>query len=90
MPLNYTVEELGIMTSIISDGLKQAQQALDGGEHGVKVKQLASDTKEVSDQWRITSDYGVKQTNTQNWLRVASEEKTGPMLLEDPFAREKV
>jgi catalase len=87
--LNHTVEELGIMTSIISDGLKQAQQAL-GGEHGAKVKQLASDTKEVNEQWRITSDYGVKQTNTENWLRIASDEKTGPMLLEDPFAREKV
>lgn len=77
------------MSSVISDGLKQAQQAL-VGEHGAKVKQLASTTKEVNEQWKITSDYGVKQTNTENWLKVASDGKTGPALLEDPFAREKV
>lgn len=78
------------MTSIISDGIERAQQALGGGEQGAKIKQLAADTKDVNGQWRITSDYGVKQTNTQNWLKVASNEKTGPALLEDPFAREKV
>jgi len=78
------------MTSIISDSLKSAQQALNGTERSAKVKQLAADTKDVNGKWNITSDFGVKQTNTENWLRVASEEKTGPMLLEDPFAREKV
>lgn len=39
---------------------------------------------------RITTDYGVKQTNTDDWLKVASEDKTGPMLLEDHAAREKI
>jgi len=78
------------MTSIISEGLKNAQQVLDGTEHNAKAKQLASDTKDVNGKWKMTSDFGVKQTNTENWLRVANEEKTGPMLLEDPFAREKV
>jgi catalase len=56
-----------------------------------KVTDLAASTKDVHDKsWRITSDYGVKQNNTDDWLKVASEDKQGPMLLEDHFAREKV
>ena len=39
---------------------------------------------------RITTDYGVKQSNTDDWLRVASEDKTGPALLEDHASREKI
>lgn len=39
---------------------------------------------------RITTDFGVKQTNTDDWLRVATEDKTGPSLLEDHAAREKI
>lgn len=61
------------------------------GKETQKVANLGHDMKDVNDKsWRITTDYGVKQTNTDDWLRVASEEKTGPMLLEDHFAREKV
>ncbi|KAF2017729.1 catalase-domain-containing protein [Aaosphaeria arxii CBS 175.79] len=56
-----------------------------------KVADLSKVTKDVFDKNnRITSDFGVKQTNTDDWLKVASEDKTGPMLLEDPFAREKI
>ncbi|OAK97671.1 catalase-domain-containing protein [Phaeosphaeriaceae sp. SRC1lsM3a] len=56
-----------------------------------KVAQLAADTKDVNDKsWRITSDYGVKQNNTDDWLKVATEDKQGPALLEDHFGREKI
>lgn len=56
-----------------------------------KVSQLASVTKDVHDKSaRITTDYGVKQSNTDDWLKVATEDKNGPSLLEDAFAREKV
>ncbi|KAF2681070.1 catalase-domain-containing protein [Lentithecium fluviatile CBS 122367] len=61
------------------------------GEKNQKIADLATATKDVHDKsWRITSDYGVKQNNTDHWLSVASEDKTGPMLLEDPFGREKI
>lgn len=61
------------------------------GTQNKKVADLAKETKDVhDDSWRITSDYGVKQNNTDHWLGVNSEDKTGPMLLEDPFGREKV
>ncbi|KAL9089279.1 MAG: hypothetical protein Q9165_005847 [Trypethelium subeluteriae] len=56
-----------------------------------KQRDLERDVKNVHDpNWRITSDFGVKQSNTDDWLRVATEEQTGPSLLEDPFAREKI
>lgn len=56
-----------------------------------KVAQLAADTKDVHDKsWRMTSDFGVKQNNTDDWLKVATDDQQGPMLLEDHFGREKV
>ena len=88
--LSAPLYELNKMTSILSSGLEKAQQALAAGEHGTKDKQLSANMKEVNDKARITSDWGVKQSNTDNWLRVTSDNKTGPTLLEDPFAREKV
>ncbi|KAK7721780.1 catalase 1 [Botryosphaeria dothidea] len=62
-----------------------------GGAEGQKVQDLQRDTKDYHDpKNRITSDWGVKQTNTDDWLKAASEGKTGPMLLEDHFGREKI
>lgn len=61
------------------------------GTESAKIAQLAADTKDVKDKGaRITSDYGVRQTNTDDWLKVHSEDRTGPMLLEDAFGREKI
>ena len=61
------------------------------GEKGAKVVQLSSVTKDVHDEnARITSDFGVKQSNTDDRLKVVDEDKTGPILLEDSFTRERV
>ncbi|KAJ8114378.1 hypothetical protein OPT61_g3732 [Boeremia exigua] len=61
------------------------------GVQNKKVAQLSADTKDVHDKsYRITSDYGVKQHDTDHWLAVVSEDKQGPLLLEDPFGREKI
>ena len=38
----------------------------------------------------ITTDFGVKQANTDDWLKVATEDHTGPQLLEDHMGREKI
>ncbi|KAM3458608.1 hypothetical protein MY3296_000366 [Beauveria thailandica] len=56
----------------------------------VKAEQLSSNTVEPSQGSRITSDFGTKQSNTDDWLRVANGDKTGPSLLEDVFGREKI
>ncbi|EON69022.1 catalase-1 [Coniosporium apollinis CBS 100218] len=78
-----------ILTSI-TDRTKKAVESV-AGEKDAKAADLARDTKDVHDpKNRITSDWGVRESNTDDWLKVASEEKTGPELLEDPFAREKI
>jgi len=56
-----------------------------------KQADMATVTRHVhGDRWRITSDFGVKQTNTDAWLHVGTEDKQGPRLLEDHFGREKI
>jgi catalase len=44
----------------------------------------------MSSKDRLTTDYGVKQSTHDDWLKIATKDQTGPLLLEDPFAREKV
>ncbi len=74
------------MSNIIPPSVKQAVM----GHKGAKTDQLAAHTVEPTKDSRITSDFGTKQTNTDDWLRVNSKDQIGPMLLEDPFGREKV
>jgi len=69
--------------------MQKAQQAV-MGHKGDKTTDLAQETKEMSNKDRLTTDYGVKQTSADDWLRVVSNDKTGPALLEDPFARERI
>lgn len=62
-----------------------------GKSEGKKVNDLASNTKDYHDKNnRITTDWGVKQSNTDDWLKVTAEDKQGPMLMEDAFSREKI
>jgi len=77
------------MAGIIPATMQKAQQAI-MGHKGDKTTDLSQETKEMTNKSRLTTDYGVKQTSADDWLKVVSNEKTGPMLLEDPFARERV
>jgi len=91
IPVSQAKNTATNMASTIASGLGKAQEALKGHAQGAKVEQLAAVTKDYNDpSYRITSDYGVKQENTDDWLTVASEDHTGPMLLEDAFGREKI
>ena len=76
------------MSHVVPESIKQAVMGSQGSQ--AKVAQLASDTVEPTKDTRITTDFGTKQTNTDDWLKVNNEKHTGPMLLEDNFAREKV
>lgn len=55
-----------------------------------KTADLAKDTVDANTKCPMTTDYGIKISNPDNWLRVGSEKQTGPSLLEDQIAREKV
>lgn len=72
-----------------STTMSKIQQVL-SGKKADKVAQLAEHTIQPDDKSRITTDYGVLQNNTDEWLRITTDGQTGPMLLEDPFGREKI
>lgn len=77
------------MSHIVPETVKQAVMGGHGGSQA-KATQLAANTVEPTKDTRITSDFGTKQNNTDDWLKVTTEDHTGPMLLEDGFAREKI
>lgn len=81
----------------VSEGISKIEQmakdTVGGLPNGLnsKLTNMSPDYKDVHAKGNvITTDYGVKQSNTDDWLKVATEDKTGPMLLEDHAAREKV
>ena len=76
-------------SKLLTDPLQKVQQAV-MGNHGDKVLDLQRDTREDNEKDRMTSDSGVRQGNADDWLKVVNEDKTGPMLLEDVFGRERV
>jgi len=55
-----------------------------------KLMDLARDTTNIHISTPFTTDHGTKVSNTDNWLRVVDHSQTGPSLLEDQIAREKV
>jgi catalase len=75
-------------TNIVPDTLRRVKAAMTPA--GDKLADMARNTIQPSSNDRYTTDYGVRQANNDDWLKVASEDKTGPMLLEDAFAREKI
>lgn len=77
------------MSSIVPDTLKKAGNAI-MGQGNKKNAQLAENMVEVNPKAPMTTDFGTKIENTDDWLRVSNNDKTGPMLLEDAIAREKV
>ncbi|KAF5658453.1 catalase-1 [Fusarium heterosporum] len=74
------------MTDKVTGAIKHAVM----GHANDKIDQLKANMVEPNENTRITSDWGVKQNDTDHWLRVATEDQTGPSLLEDSFAREKI
>ncbi|KAI1264529.1 catalase [Xylariaceae sp. FL1019] len=72
------------------DAVKNMAKKAVTGEKGRKIAQLEEHMTEVSPRERLTTDFGVKHQNPDNWLRVNRDDQTGPMLLEDNFARERI
>lgn len=74
--------------AFVAQPLKKAFEAM--SSHDDKISDLQRDLRTAGEESRMTTDYGVRQSNTDDWLKVVSEDKTGPALLEDAFGREKV
>lgn len=70
-------------------------KAMNPTTHGIsnesaKVKDLKKDICPQTSNDLMTSDFGVRQSNTDNWLSASTSDRQGPALLEDNWAREKV
>ena len=78
------------MASTISNSLQKALN-VNGSSSNAKLADLAKDTVNSEDKnARITTDFGVKVSNTDHWLTASTEDRQGPSLLEDFHGREKV
>lgn len=83
-------------TSIAAAGLNKAQRAAQAAASHLattkskKLDDLSRDTVNAHTGDAQTTDHGVRVENSEQWLRAADERKTGPSLLEDQIAREKV
>lgn len=55
-----------------------------------KFADMQRDTVEINGKQHMTTDHGTKISDPDHWLRVANDSSTGPSLLEDQIAREKV
>lgn len=79
------------MASVIVGGLHKAQEAVQqAASREKKVVDLERDTANIHSKQPLTTDHGVRVGNTDQWLRVVDDQHTGPSLLEDQIAREKV
>ncbi|KXN82631.1 Catalase A [Leucoagaricus sp. SymC.cos] len=55
-----------------------------------KGRDLRRDTVDVTSESGLTTDHGVKISDTDNWLKASDGQYTGPSLLEDQIGREKI
>ena len=79
------------MATTVASGLEKARQATQSASSkNKKIVDLSRDTVDAHTSEPQTTDPGVRIENPDNWLKVTSDRKTGPSLLEDHIAREKV
>lgn len=77
--------------SSVGEGIRKVQETLQGlYPHDKKLADLAKDTTDIHTAGSITTDHGTKVENTDEWLKASDSSKSGPSMLEDQIAREKV
>ena len=82
------------MTTMLASGLRKApEEVQDGVSADKKTIDLEHNTCSIHANVPLTSDHGVRIENTDQWLRIVSDDTNqhiGPSLLEDQLAREKI
>ncbi|KAL5359048.1 catalase-like domain-containing protein [Aspergillus floccosus] len=79
------------MATTLAQGLQKAHQKVqDVSSKDKKLVDLEPDTVNVNTKEPMTTDHGVRISNTDNWLRAVDNQRSGPSLLEDQIAREKI
>ncbi|EGO02731.1 hypothetical protein SERLA73DRAFT_158522 [Serpula lacrymans var. lacrymans S7.3] len=66
------------------------QKAVSTVTSSAKIADLQSDIQEPKSGQALTTDHGVKVSDTDNWLKVTNGRDNGPSLLEDQIGREKI
>ncbi|RDW72690.1 catalase catA [Aspergillus mulundensis] len=79
------------MATQLAAGLQKAQQAVqDTATKNKKAVDIAQDTVDVHSGQEQRTDFGVAISDPEHWLRVTNETHSGPSLLEDHIARERI
>ena len=87
--ISYEIKES--MQTAIGETVEKAKEVVtDNMASNKKIKDLKTNYRHQSDKTPLTSDFGAKQPDHDHWLSATTDERQGPLLLEDNFAREKV
>jgi catalase len=79
------------MATTVTAGLQKAQKAVqDTATKNKKLVDLEADTVNAHTKHPQSTDHGVGISDPDHWLRIANEQRSGPSLLEDQIAREKI
>lgn len=79
------------MQSVLGGTIQKAGEAISGAvSSNKKISDMKREMREPSSSQHLTSDFGTKAPSHDEWLAASSENRQGPQLLEDNFAREKV
>ena len=79
------------MASAVANSLQKAVNMNGPATDNPKLADMSKDMVNSEDSnARITTDWGIKVSNTDHWLSVSTEERYGVTLLEDGHGREKV
>ena len=78
------------MEKVLDGARQKASEAVSGiMSTNKKTADMKPNMVEPTSSDRLTSDFGVRQNNTDVWLHASTGDRQGPALLEDNFAREK-
>ena len=79
------------MQSVLGGTVQKATEAVSGAmSSNKKLADMKKETRHLDNKSNLTTDFGVKQVSHDEWLQASTEDRQGPLLLEDNFAREKV
>jgi catalase len=89
------IREKSDLTGLVEASVHKVKSVLDSKSPSVvesaKTKSLQSDTKNADTSTQpFTTDFGLKVSNNESFLKIVSEKSTGPQLLEDEIGRERV
>jgi len=78
------------MTEQIANGIRALGSSVSNMTQNKKIADLQRDTKDAHSKQNTTTDYGIKVSDLDHWLKTVDDKSVGPSTLEDQIARERV